>query len=111
MSKIRTIWTHCYQPFMMGGNVNSPIATKIGYIEEKAVGKGFYAFSFLTAKGEIRIAESITGAIVGNSFDEVRKDIKESKKKVMLQQIEEAKEHSKNVMHLSKEAFFERYRY
>ncbi len=109
--KKRQIWTMGYFPFTMGGNVHQPIVTEIGYIEEKNIGKGFKAFSFKTPKGNFRIAESTTGAIVGKSFDEVKADVKSASKKVMTKQIEEGKEMIKGVKPCSRKKFFEMYRY
>jgi hypothetical protein len=87
---LRRIWTLSYFPFTMGGNVNRPIITEVPIIEEKEIGKGFKAFSFMTPKGTIRIAESITGAIVGDSFEQVMKDISAASLEVCKKQIEEA---------------------
>lgn len=101
------------RPFVMGGDVHYPITTKVEVIEEKPVGKGFKAFSFQTAKGTLRIAESITGAIVGDSFSTVTKDISEGSKAVMNRQIEDAKRILKSTSRedLSNKKFFEMYKY
>ncbi len=111
--KKRQIWTMGYFPFVMGGNVHQPIVTEIGYIEEKNIGKGLRAFSFQTPKGTIRIAESITGAIVGDSFEAVKADVKEASKKVMMEQINEGKAmlESGSVKRYSNKKFFEIYKY
>ena len=79
----RTIWTMGYFPFTMGGRVNAPMLTEVDVIEEKSVGKGIKAFSWKTPKGSIRISESETGAIVGDSFEDVKNDIKETTRSVM----------------------------
>jgi len=102
-----------YFPFTMGGNVNQPIVTEIEYIEEKKIGKGLKAFSFKTPKGNLKIAESITGAIVGDSFKEVIADVKSATKKMMIGQIEEGKKmfSSGSVKNYSKDKFFEIYKY
>lgn len=111
--KKRQIWTMGYFPFTVGGNVHQPMVTEIEPIEEKTIGKGLKAFSFKTPKGTIRIAESITGAIVGNSFKEVKADVKESSKKFMMEQINEGKEMLKSgsVKHYSAEEFFNIYKF
>lgn len=112
MSK-RIVWTMAQRPFVMGGDVNYPITTKVEVIEEKAVGKGFKAFAFKTAKGTLRIAESITGAIVGDNFKDVRKDISAGSKAVISRQIAEGKEILKSTSRkdLSNKKFFEIYKY
>lgn len=109
--KKRTIWTIGYMPFLLGGNVMPPIVTEVGYIEEKNIGKGFKAFSFQTPTGSIRIAESVTGAIIGSSFEEVMADVKNASKKFMKKQIEEAKKTVATYpKHLTPEQFFKMYR-
>lgn len=109
--KTRTIWTMLYNPFVMGGDVNTPIATEIGYQEEKDIGKGLKAFSFYTPKGVLRIAESATGAIVGDSFESVKADIKSSSIRIIRKQIKLAKVQASNAHKLSKEEFFKLYKH
>ena len=109
-SNKRKIWTMGYFPFTMGGSVNRPMITEVEIIEEKPIGKGFKAFSFKTPKGTTIIAESITGAIVGQSFKEVKKDVAEATKKVMNEQIEEGKEKLKYGTHMSNDEFFSLYK-
>ena len=110
--KKRQIWTMGYFPFTIGGSVNQPIVTEIGFIEEKNVGKGFRAFSFKTPNGTLRVAESVTGAIVGDSFENVKEDIKSGSKKDMLKQIEDAKQILKgSCKHLTNEEFFKLYKF
>lgn len=77
----RTIWTMIHSAFQMGGVSYHPIKTEVEIIEEKTIGKGVKAFSFKTPRGTIRIAESLTGAIVSNSFEDARKDVKSAYRK------------------------------
>jgi predicted transcriptional regulator len=109
----RTIWTIGYFPFTIGGRVNAPMTTEIDMIEEKEVGYGVKAFSWKTPKGSIRISESETGAIVGDSFEDVINDIKETTKSIMQKQINDAKEllHSGCSKHMTNEKFFQLYNY
>ncbi len=111
MSK-KTIWTIRHRPFVMGGRVDSAVSTEVKIIEEKQIGKGFYGFSFKTPKGTLKIAESITGAIVGDSFEEVISDIKNAPLKIIKQQIEDVKrELKKGCQRLSNQDFFKLYTY
>ena len=109
----RQIWTMGYFPFTRGGRVNAPMITEIEMIEEKKVGKGIKAFSWKTLKGSIRISESETGAIVGNSFEDVINDIKEAKPSVIKEQMRDAKEilSSGCSKYMSNEEFFNLYKY
>jgi hypothetical protein len=110
--KKRIIWTWAYFPFQMGGQVTRPMLTEVEAIEEKSIGKGYKGFSFKTPKG-IKIAESITGAIVGDSFEQVRKDIAEGDDGVIKKQISEAKKELEkgNGKRLSKAEFFRTYKF
>ncbi len=101
-----------YFPFTVGGNVHQPMTTEIEALEEKSIGKGFKAFSFKTPKGTLRIAESITGAIISDSFKEAKKDVKDGSKKVINKQIEDAQAQlSRGAKHLSNKKFFQLYNY
>ncbi len=111
MGKTKLVWTQASRPFIMGGNTNAPIATAVKPVQEKNVGKGFAAFSFLTPKGTLRIAESSTGAIIGDTFEGVKKDIKEGSKEVMQKQIADAKVMVKKAVKLEPTEFFKLYNY
>jgi hypothetical protein len=107
----QVVWTHAYQPFAMGGDVHQPIKTEVDAIEVKSIGKGFHGVSFKTPKGTIRIAEKVSGAIVGDTFEEVRKDIAEGDVKIMKKQVHEGLEMRNKARMLSNQEFFELYRY
>lgn len=109
----RQVWTMGYFPFTVGGSVHQPIITEVEVIEEKRIGKGFKAFSFKTPTGTTRIAESVTGAIVAASFDEVIRDVAQSKKVVILEQIAESAKmlQSGTVKHYAPKEFFKLYKH
>jgi hypothetical protein len=109
----RTVWTIACRPFTMGGVCNYPITTEVKIIEERAIGKGYKAFSFKTPKGTLRIAESTTGGIVADTFDELIKDVKAATKSDIQDQIKAAREtlKSPDCKKLSNEEFFQLYRY
>lgn len=109
----RFIWTMGHFPFQMGGYVDRPMSTEIEIIEERRIGKGFKAFSFKTPKGTLKIAESITGALVGDSFEAVISDVKGTTKKIIEQQIVDAKNilHERGKHQQSPEEFFKHYKY
>lgn len=97
----------------MGGSVERPIVTEVEIIEEKNIGKGLKGFSFKTPKGSLKICESITGAIVGDTFAEVKKDIKAASIITIRKQIEDAKETLKSGsrQNMTNERFFTFYKY
>lgn len=112
MSNKRRIWTMGHFPFLMGGEVNQPITTEVDFIEEKDLGKGIKAFSFKTVKGTLKIAESRTGGIVADSFEQLIEQIKDSTKKELNDQLDRAQlVVDKATKHLSNEEFFKLYRY
>lgn len=110
--KNKQIWTMAYFPMTMGGSVWRPMVTKIEPIEERSIGKGMKAFSFKTPNGTLRIAENVTGAIVGDSFEEVTKDVREASKDALSKQIKDANELlSKSCTHVDTDEFFKKYNY
>lgn len=99
-------------PFTMGGNVWQPIFTDVKVIEEQNCGKGFTFFSFKTPRGTIKVCESTTGAILGDSFSEMRSSIKEATKKRLTKQIEEGRKQMLTDRHdLNNEEFFKMYKF
>lgn len=82
-----TIWTRAYSPFIMGGNVNAPIKTKVEAGDKFDIGKGFEAYLVVSPKGKTHVVDAITGAFVGTTIDEVRADVAEGDIKVMRKQI------------------------
>jgi len=106
----KKVWTYRNSPFIMGGNVHSIISTDVEVESEKKV-RGVKIFSFKTLKGNIRVAESTTGAIVGDDLIEVGFDIVRSDLKTIKLQLEEA---NKDLLrlennHLSYVEFFKIY--
>lgn len=94
----------------MGGNVHTIISTDVDVEDEKRV-NGIKIFSFKTLKGNMRVAEASTGAIVGDDLTEVGIDILRSEKNVIKGQLEEA---NKDLLrlennHLPADEFFKIY--
>lgn len=73
--KIR-IWKRCYNPFQMGGNLRKNIATtvEIDMSDLVELGMGFRGI-ILNNKGKDYIFERESGGLIGDSLDQVRKDI------------------------------------
>jgi hypothetical protein len=106
----RKVWTKAYQPFRMGQNPNRPISTEVEVIEEKII-NDIALFSFKTGKGTIRIAEAITGGIVGNSFEEVENDLISADAEVVKKQLKSAEAQSNSSEKMSNDQFFSLYTY
>ncbi len=92
-------WTQGYRPFICGGNVNAPIGAEFEVGELHDIGRGYKAYLIpagAPGKPDL-VAESTTGAVVGNSLKEVREDISKAKLSVMRKQIAQAKLQMKEV--------------
>lgn len=102
------LWTRGYRPFIMGGNVNAPLGVEIEVLPVD-LGKKFKGYIAVTPKGKTMIAEATTGAIVGTSLEEVKKDIQEGDLKTMKQQVKDAAEMKKRMEILSFDEFMKYY--
>ncbi len=85
-----TIWVPCYRPFIMGGDVNRPVKCEIEAQGPFDIGKGFKAYLVSKPGGRFAVAEATTGAIVGDTLEEVRADIKDGSAAVMRKQVAES---------------------
>jgi hypothetical protein len=84
------IWYWKTNHWVMGGRVHKPVNEFVDIIEERVMGKGIICFSFLTEKGEFKIADQASRGIVGDSWEEVQKDIDDGDKEVMDKQVADA---------------------
>ena len=105
-----TVWTEAYSPWIMGGDVHAPISTKLEVGEPVDLGKGFRAYVVDAPNGDTYIAESETGAFVGNDLGQVKQDVEEAAPAVMRQQIAEAKQRAKKARPLTPERFWGMFR-
>jgi len=105
-----TIWTEAYRPFIMGGDVNAPIATEVEVDEPVDVGHGIQVYEITSPSGQTHIAEATTGAFVGTSLKQVKADVLMGDPKVMKKQIKDAMERFKRADHLSPEKFWSMFR-
>lgn len=90
--KTLRIWTFGYRPFICGGNVNYILATTVECESAVDLGKGFKGHLVkVPGTRKTRVAEAITGAIIGDTLAAVRSDVKKATKAVMDKQIADAK--------------------
>jgi len=82
------IWYYKYNPWVMGGRVHQPVQEFVDIIEERDMGKGIICFSFILSNGEMGIADQATRGLVGNTFEQVQKDVDEGDPEVMRKQQE-----------------------
>lgn len=69
------VWTLGYFPMTMGGRVWRPMRAKIPVTGPHDLGKGFEGYLCLGPGGATEVAESTSGAIVGDTLEAVRADI------------------------------------
>lgn len=100
------IWTEAYRPLIMGGDVNAPISTEVEVGEPIDVGSGIRVYLIVAPNGNEYVAESVTGAFVGISIEEVERHIAEGDPEVMWKQIEDAKERVKKATPLDNATFW-----
>lgn len=105
-----TIWTRAYRPFIMGGDVNGPIATEVEVGEPFDLGHGIQAHLVVSPSGKTYVAEATTGAFVGNDIDQVKADVSSADPEIMKDQLDAAKRELKKVDHLSNENFWSMFR-
>ena len=104
----KKVWITNYRPFIMGGDVNAPIMCEVEILGEYDLGKDYTGWLFVIPSGKTFVAESITGAIIGNTLEMVREDIAEGNPQVMEQQINDAKEIVKKAYMGTEEEFWKR---
>lgn len=102
------IFTRAYRPFLMGGDVHAPVACEAEVADvEYDFGQGFRGYLVHAPNGQTAVVEKRSGAIVGWSLDEVRRDIKEAKSIDMMgEQVIAAVEQSKQADKISEKEFW-----
>jgi len=105
------IWTEAYTPFIMGGDVNAPITTKVTVKGDPIdVGHGITVFEVVSPKGQTFIVETKTGAFVGSTIEQVKKDVSAADPKVIKDQLKQAVERFKKAKRLTPEQFWSCFR-
>ena len=105
------VWTEAYNAFIMGGDVRRPIKAKVPVLGPFDLGKGYIGYLALHPESDsVHVAESETGAFVGSSLAEVRKDIQEAEESVMRDQIEAARKRADYAMLLPAAEFWGKFR-
>ena len=96
--KVLIIWTHGYRPFIMGGSCNYILGTTIRNPDgPHDLGGGFFGFLIRKPKGKTCVAEAETGAIIGETLDLVRADIRDGDRMVIATQMAKARVNRRKV--------------
>lgn len=87
---VRRLWTYGHRPFMMGGSVNYVLACDVECTGPHKLGKGYEGYLATAPNGKTFVGEATTGAIVGDTLENVRADIESAKPAVMRKQVKNA---------------------
>lgn len=100
------IWTEAYRPWIMGGDCNAPVVCDVSVAGPLPLGKGYQGFLAIAPSGATFVIESETGAIVGSTIEDVRKDVERADEKVMQEQIASAKIRAQRAVAVSLKEFW-----
>ena len=68
-------WTRAYRAFVMGGSVHYALVSEFDCDYPVPLGKGFYGSIIQGPRGITRVCELTSGAIIGDTIEDVRRDI------------------------------------
>lgn len=105
------MWTRCYRPFMMGGNVNRHIATTLPIDGEVDLGRGFKGYAVLDGMGGVRYVCAVSGGLLGDDLKAIQDDIAACPKtKIMTDQIAKMAEAGKTAEEMPPAEFWEQFK-
>lgn len=103
-----TIWTYFKTPFAFGSQ-GRLTGCEVYVVEKLDLGHGYFGYRVPMPNGGDVICEGLSGAIVGNSLDMVREDIRSGDNGMMRRQVEEACQKRKQVEIIDPEEFWDVY--
>ena len=101
------IWALRYRPFLMGGDVNRPMATTVIATGPYALGLGYSGYLVASPSGKTHVAEATSGALIGPSLAEVREDVRTGDPALMVQQVQTAQGEAVRAENVSPQEFWE----
>jgi len=102
------IWTYFKTPFAIASQ-KQPVGCLVLVSCKLALGRGYSGYLVPTAYGGYVICEEHSGAIIGNSLNEVREDIRSGNVEVMRRQIIDARKESEIAKVIAPEEFWSEY--
>ena len=84
------VWTKQYRPFVMGGDVRRNIRCDLPAEGPHDLGQDYLGYIVTSPGGRTFVAEKNSGAIIGDTLEAVRQDIREGDPALMARQVEEA---------------------
>lgn len=110
-AKTVRMWTRCYRPMMMGGNVKRHIAATLPIDSEVDLGRGFKGYAVLDCMGGVRYVCAVSGGLLGDDLKAIQDDIAACpKKKIMTDQIAKMADEGKTAEELTPAEFWEMFR-
>lgn len=110
-SKMIRVWTKAYRPFILGGDVHTPIATEVESGEPYQLEHGIVVYLVKNPlTGQTHVVESHTGAFVGTSLEQVRDDVATADEKVMKDQLKEAEKLAQKAENMPPERFWKMFK-
>lgn len=101
------IWTWGSFPFVMGGPVRQAVKTDVEPTSgPHDLGQGYTGYVITTPAGNTRVAEAATGALVGDTLDDVRRDVADANPETMRDQIAAAANHAHSAKTLTPAEFW-----
>lgn len=91
-TKTKKMWIYTleYCPFVMGGSVWQPVKTEWTVEGSFALERGYKGYLAIAPNGTTYVIEGKSGALIGPSIEEVKKDVKSGNPEVMKEQIANA---------------------
>ncbi len=100
-------WTMGYFPLTMGGPVRRPIIADIKVDGPIPLGQGLFGYLAKSPKGKTVVIESLTGAVVGDSYFKVVEDVRTASLDVIADQLTEAVQRVKTAEEVSDAKFWQ----
>lgn len=100
-------WTMGYFPFTMGGSVTRPIIADIKAEGPIPLGQGLFGYLAISPGGKTIVIESLTGAVVGDSYFRVVEDIRTASLDVIAGQLEDAVQRVKTAEEVTEAKFWQ----
>lgn len=105
-TKLVRVWRPCYRPFMLDGDVHTPVCADLPVEGPFELGMGFEGYVAAKPDGSFAIFEKISGGWVGDSLDGVKADIRRAALSTMERQVREATKKGKTASLVTADKFW-----
>ena len=101
-------WNWGYFPFSLGGPPHRRVKATLPAEGPFDLGGGYQGYLITSPQGKTRVAEATTGAIVGDTLEQVRDDIAQGDPEIIAQQVAKAADDGEQASNISAEQFWTR---